>query len=463
MKKILPLALCLAPSLAAFAQPLNPISPPGVFIADPEVRVMPDGLVYLYGSRDLTPSDYCSRIYDVMSTPDLVNWKLHPKSFTHPQTLYAPDCIHRNGTYYLYYCLAGGGDDEGVATSKSPSGPFVDAGKMEGMRGIDPSVFVDDDGQAYIYWGQGGRGAYGAKLTQDMTQIVPGSIKEKLLYHRNSKYSDDPAVRANAKTDDFWFNEGSSIRKRNGIYYFVYAQGGRHGRAHCACLAYATSKSPLGPFTYQGVIVDNFGSGPNLVNNHGCIAEIKGQWYVFYHRPTHGSASMRKTCVEPIKFNADGTIPEVEMTTQGIGGPINPCERMDAARACLMSGRVRVMYARSPSKVLYEYLAKIKPGDTATWRYFDFTGKNVTRFTCKTLGKNLAGKIEIHLDKADGPLIGTCEIAASPPEAESAIHTTAIQPVTGVHALVMKFVATTPDPKFPSLFDMEWFVFDGKQ
>ena len=112
------------------------------------------------------------------------------------------------------------------------------------------------------------------------------------------------------------------VRLRNGIYYFVYGSHSQHGESNCATLDYATSISPLGPYTYRGVIIDNWGSGRNLVNNHGCIVEINGQWYIAYHRPTHATATgtMRKACLEPITFNPDGTIPEVEMTTQGIGG-----------------------------------------------------------------------------------------------------------------------------------------------
>jgi arabinoxylan arabinofuranohydrolase len=457
--------LAAAGTQPAIGRALNPICPPGVYIADPEARQMPDGRVYVYGSRDEAPDHWCSHSYDVLSSSDMIHWNHDQLAFAtsgegkqtdYTQSwLYAPDCIERDGTYYLYYCLADGGDDEGVATARSPYGPFGKGRKMNGARGIDPAVFVDDDGQAYLYWGQGSSKC--AKLMPDMKSLDLATLRDGVIYHHDSKYSDNPAELVN--TRDFWFNEGSSIRKRNGIYYYVYAQGGRHGRGCCACLAYATSRSPFGPFTYRGVIIDNFGSGPNLVNNHGCIAELNGKWYVFYHRPTHGTSTMRKACVEPIAFNADGTIPEVEMTTQGAGGPINPLERMDAARACLMSGHVRVTCSRPPSNEPVEYLASIKDGDSATWRYFDFTGKNVTGFTCKTLGRNLAGRIELHLDKADGDLIGTCDIAPGAENLAFAIHSAKMKPVTGVHALVMKFIAIDTDPKRPDLFNLDWFTF----
>ena len=430
---------------------LNPIVPPGLYIADPEIRQMPDGRIYLYGSRDEPQNAYCSQSYNVLSTSDLVHWNVEQCSFaTHgtgkqtdytEQILYAPDCIHHNGKYYLYYCLAGGGKDEGVAVSDSPYGPFVDGRAIEGISGIDPSVFIDDDGQAYLFWGQAY--AKGAKLSADMRSIE-GPIHDSLLTYETHA-----------------FNEASSVRKRNGIYYYVYGGHQRHGESNCATLNYATSTSPLGPYTYRGVIIDNWGSGRNLVNNHGCIVEIDGQWYVAYHRPTHASQTMRKACLEPITFNPDGTIQEVEMTTQGIGGPISPLLRMDAARACLMSGNVMVAVRRPAHDIPVEYLGAIRDGDHAYWKYYDFTGSDVNRFVCKTWGPSRAGAIEIRLDSPDGELIGTCPVKAMAGETAYAIHQTDVKSVSGKHALVLVFRSADPTlSKDTDLMNLEWFTFE---
>ena len=431
---------------------LNPIAPPGVYIADPEVRQMPDGRVYVYGSRDEPGNAWCSRSYNVLSSSDLVNWNVEQFSFATDEPgkqvdytdriLYAPDCIYHDGKYYLYYCLAGGGDDEGVAVSSSPYGPFKNGKVMEGAKGIDPSVFIDDDGQAYLYWGQGY--AKGAKLSKDIFSIEV-SVHDSLLTY-----------------ETHFFNEGSSVRKRNGIYYFVYGSHSQHGESNCATLDYATSTSPLGPYTYRGVIIDNWGSGRNLVNNHGCITEINGQWYIAYHRPTHASATMRKACLEPISFNPDGTIPKVEMTTQGIGGPISPLYRMDAARACLMSGNVMVSVRRPANDIPVEYLAAVHDSDHAYWKYYDFTGSDVNHFICKTWDKNKAVKIEIRLDSPDGELIGTCEIAPMQGETAYAIHETKIKPVTGKHALVLVFKAVDTETSGEDLLNLEWFTFEKR-
>ncbi len=147
--------LCfLVPFILCNAQ--NPIVPPGVYIADPSAHQWKDGKMYVYGSKDIDPKKYCSANYDVLSSSDLISWSIHPKSFSSAgegdqvpysdADLWAPDCIEKDGKYYLYYCLSKGANNEGVAISSSPIGPFINGEVIDGMRGIDPAVFIDDDG-----------------------------------------------------------------------------------------------------------------------------------------------------------------------------------------------------------------------------------------------------------------------------------------------------------------------------
>ena len=150
------------------------------------------------------------------------------------------------------------------------------------------------------------------------------------------------------------------------------------------------------------------------------------------------------------------------MTTQGIGGPISPLYRMDAARACLMSDTVMVSVRRPENDIPVEYLAAVRDGDHAYWKYYDFTGSDVNHFICKTWDKNKAAKIEIHLDSPEGELIGTCELAPMQGETAYAIHETKIKPVTGKHALVLVFKAVDPNTKDVDLMNLEWFVFEKK-
>ncbi|MDD4453636.1 MAG: family 43 glycosylhydrolase, partial [Proteiniphilum sp.] len=309
----------------------NPICPPGLNIADPTTRVWKDGKLYLYGSRDESLNYYGSYDHWVLSTSDLLNWEFTPNAFAskgpfdqvpfNDDMLYAPDCMYKNGMYYLYFCQPGG--LEGVATSTSPTGPFTNPKELylKKKNQIDPAVFIDDDGQAYYTWGQ--FQAKIAKLKPNMTEIDTTSIVENVITEK-----------------EHFFHEGNYMVKRNGIYYMVYADMSRKGMP--TCIGYATSKSPMGPYKYGGVIIDNDGCDPNNWNNHGSIVEFKGQWYVFYHRTTHGVVNARKACIEPIYFNEDGSINEVEMTSQGAGKPLDAFSTIEAERACLLHGQVRI-------------------------------------------------------------------------------------------------------------------------
>lgn len=174
-----------------FAQ--NPISPFGVYIADPSARVMPDGKLYIYGSKDENRKDYCSKGYHVLSPFDLKHWNIKKKVFSSCKpndninysdaVLYAPDCIERNGKYFLYYCMSD--NSEGVASGDKPDKFYKDGLKLP-VDGIDPAVFIDDDGQAYYYWGQ--FSACGAKLNNDMRSIDTTTIKRGLVTEEEHRF-----------------------------------------------------------------------------------------------------------------------------------------------------------------------------------------------------------------------------------------------------------------------------------
>jgi hypothetical protein len=425
-------------SISIFAQ--NPISPPGVYIADPEAHQWDDGKLYIYGSVDQNTKDWCSHTYHILSTFDLLTWDLDKNVFSSKgefdqvsysdKHLYAPDCMLKDSTYYLYYCLSGGGEDEGVATSKSPYGPFTNGKIIKGISQIDPAVFIDDDGQAYLFWGQAS--LKGAKLKPNMMEVDTSTIKHDLLEQKK----------------DF-FHEGASIRKINETYYVAYAHEGRRNRP--TCIGYATSDSPLGPYTYRGVIIDNYGCDPEVWNNHGSIAQYNGQWYVFYHRSTHASQKMRKACMEPIKINPNGSIPEVEMTSQGAGGPLNAFARIEAERACTLSGNVRVQAMDEAN----EELGKIESGNTAAFKYLDFA-KGATEFITKLSGKSKGGTIEIYIDSLATQPIGTCTIPENDGSKAFSITQCVVKKITGVHALYFKFMG---DGQEGSLCNMDWFSF----
>lgn len=360
---------------------MNPLLLPNWYIPDGEAHVF-DGELYLYGSCDRTEEHFCSGEYYVAHTKNFVDWDIEGPSYTigevtwageskmhssvhdvksfdelpehikkylpesarevpieqiiqaieqqasqnlpKEKLLYAPDAIQKDGKTYLYLCLSD--DSEGVAVADSPTGPFTDSVQMQTsvthtpIEGIDPAVFVDEDGQGYYYWGQ--FQAKGARLTEDMRAIEEGSVVECLLTE-----------------EQHHFHEGSSMRKHGDTYYYVFADT---SRGKPTSLGYATGKSPLGPFTYQGVIIDNESCDPGSWNNHGSIEEIDGQWYVFYHRSSGNSQHMRRACAEPIFFDENGLIQEVKMTSQGPGAPFVLGEEIPGYCACEVSGAAYV-------------------------------------------------------------------------------------------------------------------------
>lgn len=425
----------------------NPICPPGLNIADPTTRVWKDGKLYLYGSRDESLNYYGSYDHWVLSTSDLLNWEFTPNAFAskgpfdqvpfNDDMLYAPDCMYKNGMYYLYFCQPGG--LEGVATSTSPTGPFTNPKELylKKKNQIDPAVFIDDDGQAYYTWGQ--FQAKIAKLKPNMTEIDTTSIVENVITEK-----------------EHFFHEGNYMVKRNGIYYMVYADMSRKGMP--TCIGYATSKSPMGPYKYGGVIIDNDGCDPNNWNNHGSIVEFKGQWYVFYHRTTHGVVNARKACIEPIYFNEDGSINEVEMTSQGAGKPLDAFSTIEAERACLLHGQVRIeSYIWDQTNPLNpdnnNQLGQIKNNDRAVYKYVDF-GDGATSVQMRVAPGSKPGKIIIRMDNSWEAPVGTLDVPGGGDGQTWELLTCRLKQVKGVHVLHLSFVTEEN-----SSFNVDRFVF----
>ena len=426
---------------AGMALALNPIIQEGEFLSDPAPRVGPDGALWLFGSRDEDVKRYCSYANDVLETRDLVNWIRHPGILiskgegdavpASDEQLYAPDAIFHNGQWALFYCMPDRAHREGVAFAERPTGPFAGARGLAGCDQIDPSVFRDDDGTLYYFWGQ--FALRGGILKADLSGLEPGSVRTGII----------DEARHN-------FHEGVQLTKRNGIYYLVFADIGRRRRP--TCIGYATSDKPFGPYVYRGVIVDNYGCDPQSWNNHGGIVEYKGRWYVVYHRSTNGSNTMRKACVEPIAFDADGFIAEVETTSNGAGPELDPFVSTPARIACVMSGNVRIVTL--PDR--HERLGNIRAGDTATWRYFNVS-HDVKRVALRVVSKR-GGVIEMR--DVTGASYGRVAVPAGDGQSvtEAELTLTRTFP-TGRRAVAFAFHGRPNE----DLFDLESWRFLGKR
>lgn len=370
---------------------MNPVFDRDLYIPDPEAHVWPDGRLYIYGSRDEGGNPrYCSPIHNVLSTDNLVNWVDHGISFDSKDcglydrpTLSAPDAAYKDGKYYLHFCINKQGGRECVAVSDTPEGPFTDPSPIEGadFGGIDPAVLVDDDGEAYLYWGQFNMKA--ARLNPDMRSIDMETYNPALLSEK-----------------EHGFHEGSCIRKVDGRYYLVYVD---ISRGLATCLSYAVSDHPLGPYEKKGVIIDNTHCDPSSWNNHGSIEQFNGRWYVFYHRSSQNLRTSRRACIEPIEILEDGTIPEVEMTTQGVEGPIPATIKMEAWRSCLLYGTVHTAMDGET-----EYLQFKTVNDFAAFKYLQFSAEK--KVTLRARG---AGKIQIALGQSWDPAIAEFELDAN--------------------------------------------------
>ena len=252
----------------------NPIIK-GQFTADPTARVF-EGKVWLYASHDIiSPVEperrwFCMADYHAFSSEDLVHWTDHgvildqkdvPWGNPEGYSMWAPDCVERNGKYYFYFPNApktGRGFAVGVAVADRPCGPFKpEEESVRGVFGIDPCVLVASDGNAYLYWS--GMGFSGAKLKDDMVSL------------------DGQPVRLDEGLPQGGLKEGPFVFERDGKFYLTYPWV----QDRTECLVYAMADSPLGPFEYKGKIMEK--SLNECWTNHHSFVEYKGQWYLFYH------------------------------------------------------------------------------------------------------------------------------------------------------------------------------------
>ncbi|MDR2913984.1 MAG: family 43 glycosylhydrolase [Tannerella sp.] len=284
------------------------------FTADPTARVF-DGKIYVYPSHDIpSPVErlkewFCMGDYHVFSSENMVDWTDHgvivsqenvPWVMPGSYSMWAPDCVYRGGKYYFYFpstpadTTQGRGFAIGVAISDKPYGPFVpQAEQIRGIRGIDPSVYVDKDGQAYIYWCGGGM--FAAKLKNNMIEL-----------------DSEPVPIGNLPEG---FKEGPFFFERNGKYYLTFPWV----QEKTETLAYAMGEHPLGPFEFKGLIMDQWLS--ECWTNHHSIVEYKDQWYLFYHHNDYSPEfdKNRSARIDSLFFNPDGTIQKVIPTLRGVG------------------------------------------------------------------------------------------------------------------------------------------------
>ena len=556
------------------------------FVADPAPMVH-DGTVYLYTTHDedktinnfFTMNDW--RCY---SSKDMVNWTDHGAVFSYTGfswsrgDAWAGQCIYRNGKFYFYVPVnqKNGGNAIGVAVSDSPTGPFRDAlgsPLLVGYGYIDPTVFIDDDGQAYLYWGN--PHLYYVKLNKDMisydqkvgvvkvplteegfklriinahktfswAKSIDGLASHSIKGVDNKYYWYVSAIDKNTNKKvigvavgdkaigpfidllgkplitencgqgninptvivdndkqsyltwgekDLWYaklnsnmisydlnaginlipsdkkdwfaskiketknatekrattyEEGPWLFKRKSKYYLLYPAGGVPEH-----LAYSTSSSPTGPWIYGDTIMQVIKEGGAFTNHPGYI-NFKGKSYLFYHNGAlkGGGGFKRSVCIEPFKFNTNGTIPLIIPTKESViesASNLNPFTRIEAETIAWEEGVETVKDAKNDV-----YVTDINDGDYIKVRSVNFSiGAKI--FEANVATATSGGKIEIHVDSKDGNLLGALEVKNTEGALKWKTISCKVNKIKGIHDIFFVFKGGNDN-----LFNFDWWRF----
>ncbi|QDW28100.1 family 43 glycosylhydrolase [Pedobacter sp. KBS0701] len=417
------------------------------FTADPAPMVYKD-TVYLYTSHDEDNAGpgmgkFLMKDWLLYTSTDMVNWTDHGaiaslKNFTwgkQDNGAWAPQCIERNGKFYLYCPVQGSGI--GVLVADSPYGPFKDPiGKRlidddHLWNDIDPSVFIDDDGQAYLYWGN--PNLWYVKLNKDMISYSGEIVKVK----------DVGKEKGQTKADAYHYQEGPWTYKRHDHYYLAYAS--------TCCpegIAYAMSKNATGPWDYKDYLMK-----PNEKSsgNHPGIIDYKGKSYLFGFNfrlnfmITDKHHERRSVCVEELSYNQDGTIQEMPWWSEtGVKqiGNLSPFKRTEAETISWSEG----IKAEKDAVNGRIFTTNKQPGAFIKIKGVDFKS-GAKKFEASLTSITGGGKLEIRIDDQNGRLIGTLPIKSKDTKWETISCT--LNEVKGKHDLFLVFKE--------GIFSLDWW------
>ena len=439
--------MAVATALGTICHADNPVVQTS-FTADPAPVVF-NNTVYLYTSHDENDANGFHMLdWKCYTTTDMVNWTDHGSiaSFaTFPWAVqnngaWAPQCIERDGKFYLYVPITVPGWPNNViavAVADSPLGPFKDAlGHPLINKGggyIDPTVFVDDDGQAYLYFGN--PNAWYVKLNKDMIS-----------------YSGE-VVKADGKPRNY--QEGPWFYKRNGHYYLAYAS--------TCCpegIGYAMSTNATGPWEFKGNIMDGNGLSSG---NHPGIIDFRGKSYVFGFNYklnwelTDVHRERRSVCVAEMTSNPDGTIPKLPWwNDEGVAqvGTFNPFAQVEAATICYEKG-VKTKPRSGENQGVY-----VTVNDNGAYikiKGVDFGDQGATNFLASVATVTNGATITLRLDSETGNAIGTLKVKSTGALDKWDTQSCKITGARGVHDLYLKFFGNdTP------VMNFDWWKFERK-
>lgn len=410
------------------------------YTADPAPYVHGD-TVYLYTTHDEDDAEGF-KMFDWLcyTSTDMVNWQDHGavaslddfKYYDGKNGAWAEQVIERNGKWYMYCPIHGHGI--GVLVSDSPYGPFKDplghplAWQREHWDDIDPTILIDDDGQAYMFWGN--PNVYCALLNDDMI-----SLKSDIM-----KLHDVPEH----------YQEGPWVYKRNGNYYMAFAS--------TCCpegMGYAMSKNPLGPYQFKGYIM---APTPRTRGNHPGVIDYKGKSYCFglnydlKNITIKEHKERRSVGLVPISYNADGTIVESpyfkDVQNEQVG-TFNPYRRVEAETMAWGFGLKTIKRAIEDI-----YVTDFDTDEYIKLRGVDFgKGGNITFTVSAAATKGMGGKLVLRADDAKGKVLGTVSISATGGEETFKTFTAKLKLPAGVHDLYL----VGQGAKGKKLFNLDWW------
>lgn len=373
-----------------------------LYTADPSAHVWADGRLYVYASHDMEPTQGCDRMdrYHVFSTTDMKNWTDHGEIMNSATVkahvgmgidgfMWAPDCAYNKEDQLYYFYFPHKIDANTwrifVATSKEPAAKFRVKGVIDGIPStIDPCVFVDDDGQPYIYTSGAGKGCWGAKLRKDDWTKLDGVMTPLTGF-----------------TD---FHEAPWVHKYKGKYYLSHSdnhaasQGGNR-------MQYSMSNNPLGPYTPCGAYMYPHGEE----TAHGSIVEYNGRWYSFYHTANHsGKGALRSVCVDPIEYDQNNKLKMVRnwgIPRSGKAVEVKMSPSVVIQAEDYNAGGEHYGYHKNPSEGGMKqetqngvtYLKGMKSGE---WVRYSINVREAGRYgiTCRMFQKRSGGKFRIAIN-----------------------------------------------------------------
>ncbi|MEO5711909.1 MAG: glycoside hydrolase family 43 protein [Luteolibacter sp.] len=420
------------------------------YLADPSPLVTKDR-VYVYCSNDdESPVEGSYNIPDVVciSSADMKNWTDHGSVFraekdtSWAKKTWAPAAIERDGKYFLYF--GNGGGNIGVVAADSPTGPFLDVLKKplieHGTPGVqpaknmwlfDPGVFIDDDGQAYIYFGgNGDDNVRVAKLKKDMVTL------------------DGEVIKMNAPN----FFEATWVWKKNGVYYLSYSSTPKAEMR----IDYMTSDKPTSGFTYRGIV----GAQPpiNNNNNHAAEFKFKDRWYHVYHNRIVAKEAgiptgfRRNIAIEEMEYADNGDVKKVEYTTNGVKqiGHLDPFVKAEGETTCAQKGIETETCSEGGMN-----LTSIDNGDWVKVSGVDFSKRSAKKFNARVASDGSGGTIELRLGGPDGKLIGTCKVEPTGGSQKWKSVSCEISGAAGVEDLCLRFTGGDK-----SLFNLDCWKFE---